>query len=61
LSEDELIRKGTVVLQSALFQEMDSEESQDIEVKFEKKEVPIPVFFPILKDELLEVSYVSVC
>jgi hypothetical protein len=54
--------KGTVVLQNALFMmEMCSEENQEIEIKFEKKKVPCPVFFPILKEELFEVSYVSVC
>jgi CRISPR/Cas system-associated endoribonuclease Cas2 len=50
LSEDELIRKGTVVLQSALFMtEMSSEENQEIEIEFEKIKSALPSILPYPK------------
>ena len=50
------------MLQFSLFtMEKSGEETQKTEIKDEKKKVPGPVFFPSLREELLEVSYVSVC
>jgi hypothetical protein len=34
--------------------EIEIEETQETEIKVEKKKVPCPVFFAILKEELLE-------